>query len=154
MLAFNSEVRKVYFRILREAKALIAANERDELRYTLIKEDKALQGQGIIHELISPLLYLRLECDGTGEYAVHYGYEPRPITSEFCTMNAPFVRFIYKLTAAENTSVNIEESVRIDFVINHCSELYEHVAEHNRHHFFQLIPYKAKAVKRKLRKVA
>ncbi|WP_158826733.1 hypothetical protein [Mucilaginibacter lacusdianchii] len=154
--AFNAEVRKVYFKLLKEAKILLATIEEEPLRFSLIREEKQPIQQGtIVHELINPLLYLRLECYAENKPGVHYGFELSPTFGQYYHVTNTFVRILYKHTMVEATPINIEDCIRTDYVLNDCSALYEHIEERGcKHHTFQLILYKAKAVKRKLRKVA
>jgi hypothetical protein len=150
---FNECVLKAYTQILKQAKALLATIEEEPLRYTLIRQEKPIPG-AIIHELVNPLLYLRLECHQDNEYSIHYGFELSPVFGPYYKLTSSFVRTLYKLTMANESSTNIEESLRTDWIITNCSELYEHVEEHNRNHRFELIKHKAKPTKRKLSKVA
>ncbi|WP_158827663.1 hypothetical protein [Mucilaginibacter lacusdianchii] len=156
VLAYNKTVRQTYFQILKQAKAMLAAIEEEPLRFTLIREDKQPVTQGsIIHEIVSPLLYLRLECYAENKLGIHYGFELSPTFGQYYHLTNTFVRILYKLSMANATPVNIEDSIRTDYVLNDCSALYEHIEERGcKHHTFMLIPYKAKPVKRKLRKVA
>ncbi|RVU01274.1 hypothetical protein EOD41_04720 [Mucilaginibacter limnophilus] len=156
VLAFNAEVRKVYFKLLKEAKALLAPIEAEPLRYSLIREDKQLDNKGyIIHEFLSPLLYLRLESYSDGKLGIHYGFELMPTLGEYYYIPNTFIRSIYKHTMADATPINIEDCIRTDYVLTECSAFYEHIEEQGcKHHYFALIPYKPRAVKRKLRKVA
>ena len=150
---FNECVLKAYTQILKQAKALLATIEEEPLRYTLIREEKPLPG-AIIHELVNPLLYLRLECHQDNEYSIHYGFELSPVFSPYYKLTSSFVRTLYKSTMANESSTSIEESLRTDWIITNCSELYEHIEEHNRNHRFELIKHKPKQTKRKLSKVA
>jgi len=153
-LPFNVQVKEAYIKILKHAKQLLATIEQEELRYMLTREDKQASSPGIVHELINPLLYLRLESHPDGNCSIHFGWELSPVFGSFYPITAAFVRFIYKVTMANNSLINIEDAVRTDWVITNPSELYEHVEEHNRYHTFQLIKYKQPNTKRKLRKVA
>jgi len=156
VLAFNAEVRKVYFKLLKEAKVLLAPIKEEPLRYSLIREDKQPITQGtIVHEMVNPLLYLRLECYADNKLGIHYGWELSPVFGDYYNITNPFIRILYKHTMADATSINIEDCIRTDYVMNECSALYEHIEERGcKHHSFALIPYKAKLAKRKLRKVA
>jgi hypothetical protein len=156
VLAYKAEVRKVYFKLLKEAKALLAPIEEEPLRFSLIREDKQPVVQGtIIHELVNPLLYLRLECYAENKLGIHYGFELSPTFGQYYAITNTFVRNVYKHTMIDATPINIEDCIRTDYVLNDCSALYEHIEERGcKHHSFALIPYKPKAVKRKLRKVA
>ncbi|MFD0751271.1 hypothetical protein ACFQZS_14065 [Mucilaginibacter calamicampi] len=156
ILTYNKIVKQTYFQLLKETKALLASIEAEPLRFTLIKEDKhSTAPNTVINELVSPLLYMRLAVYDEGKFGIHYGWELTPTFGEYYHIMNTFVRLVYKLTMANATSVNIEDCIRTDYVINECSAAYEHLEERGlRHHTFHLIPYKAKPIKRKLRKVA
>jgi hypothetical protein len=49
----------------------------------------------IIHELISPLIYLRLECFNGDQYAIHYGYDQGILASQFYNITSAFIRSVY-----------------------------------------------------------
>ncbi|RVU02376.1 hypothetical protein EOD41_00090 [Mucilaginibacter limnophilus] len=153
---YNKIVKQTYFQLVKEAKALLATIEEEPLRYSLIREDKQSFQQGtIVHEFLNPLLYLRLECYAENKLGIHFGWELMPTFGEYYHIMNTFVRLVYKLTMADTTAINIEDCIRTDYVINECSAAYEHLEERGlRHHTFVLIPYKAKPIKRKLRKVA
>jgi hypothetical protein len=152
---FNKEVKTAHQQILKQARSMLSTIEREELRFTLVREDKYSRSKScIIHEMVNPLLYLRLESDANGEYAIHYGYEPLPVVSEYYPLIAAFVRFIYTVTMSTNRQINIESALRLDWVIYNASEMYEHVEDRDRHHSFQLIKYKPAASKRKQMKAA
>lgn len=139
-----------YYNILKQAKQLLSTLERDELRYSLEREDKATPKVGtIIHELINPLIYLRLECHPNEVLAIHYGFEQVLAVNQYSKVTSTFVRSIYKLTSKDATTVNIEEAVRTDWCIKTCSEMYEYVEEQNKHHTFKQIKYKPATVRRK-----
>jgi hypothetical protein len=147
---YNNSVRQAYNAIYKHAKQLLSTLENEELRYTLEREE---QGQSIVgtivHEFISPLLYLRLECHPTNSFAIHYGFEESKSFNQFAKITASFVRFIYKSTSKDSTEVNIEDSVRTDYCIYLCSELYEYIEEQNKHHQFKQLTYRPTAAKRK-----
>lgn len=147
---YNKVVRECHRQILKYARTLLSTIEHEELRFTLVREDRKAQNNAqVIHELISPLLYLRLESYTTGVYSIHYGFEQFPIFGDYYAITAAFVRFIYKVTTSENTSINIEDAVRVDWLISNCSEMYEHVEEQMKHHQFHLIKHKPAANRRK-----
>jgi hypothetical protein len=145
---FNKEVKAAYFKILRQAKALLSTIEQEELRFTLIREDKQAINSSVIHEMVNPLLYLRLESHAEGYYSIHYGFELFPVFSQYYPITSAFARLVYKVTMSPNTAINIEEALRVDFIILNCSEVYEHVEERQKHEF-KLIQYKPAAMKRK-----
>ena len=156
VLTYNKIVKQTYFQLLREAKSLLATIDAEPLRFTLIREDKqATSVDTIVHEMVSPLLYLRLAIYADHKLGIRYGWELMPTFGEYYHIMNTFVRLVYKLTMADATAVNIEDCIRTDYVINECSAAYEHLEERGlRHHTFVLIPYKVKTVKRKLSKVA
>ena len=135
---------------------MLATIEEEPLRYTLVREDKPpIDVNSIVHELVSPLIYLRLSCYAENKLGIHFGFELSPTFGPYYHITNSFVRNLYKATIANATSINIEDCVRTDYIINECSAAYEHLEERGlRHHTFVLIPYKVKTVKRKLSKVA
>jgi|ERR1700744_3996633 len=134
--AYNNAVQSAYFKILKHVKGQLAALKPDELRCTLIRTDEQ-----IIHEFISPLAYLRLECLSYGLYAIHYGFE-QVETQEYSKLTASFIRAVYYHTAVEQTKIDIEASVHTDWYITSPSELFEHIEERNKHHSFMRLKYK------------
>ena len=153
--AFNDSVKQSYFAILKHAKQLISSLKDEPLRYTLSRQDKPVNGGYIIHELVSPLLYLRLECHEDNSFSIRYGCEMSPLLNQYHTVTSSFIRLVYKLTMADATPVDIERAVKTDFVITECLELYEYIEERwKSNHNFHMLPYKPKSAKRKLRKVA
>lgn len=154
--AYNALVRKAYFKVLKETKALLASIEQEPLRYSLIRQDKQPVTAGtIVHEMVGPLLYMRLECFADNKLGIHFGWELSPTFGEYYHITSRFIRILYKHTMVDTGLTNIEDCIKTDWVINECSELYEYVEERGcKHHSFALIQYKPKAVKRKLRKVA
>ncbi|MDB5004930.1 MAG: hypothetical protein JWQ34_3155 [Mucilaginibacter sp.] len=149
---FNKEVQTVFFKILKEAKALLATLEREELRYSLIREDRLSDSLSrIIHEFCNPLLYLRLESDIDGKLSIRYGFEP---CEDYAHITVAFTRFLYKATMREATSQNIEDSIKTSFFIHNPDEMYAYLEEQMKHHTFHLIKYKPAAVRRKQMKAA
>lgn len=147
---FNTEVKAAYYNILREAKAMLSTIERDELRYSLVREDKSDSVIGtIIHEFVNPMLYLRLEHHSNDRYGIHYGFEQIGMDDPLSRLTALFTRSIYRLTSKEVTAMNIEPCIHCDWGIIECSALYEHLEERGGNHQFQLIKYKAASTKRK-----
>ena len=124
-----------YFQIIKEAKQLISSLEDDALKATLERQDKPniLHGY-IVHELINPLIYLRLEAYKDDLLGVHYGYEQSELYTKFYPITSSFIRSIYRFTAKENTSIDIENCVRTDWVITNCAELYEYMLDRNKHY--------------------
>jgi hypothetical protein len=151
---YNKAVRTCYFQILKYAKAMLSAIEQEELRFTLIREDKQAIAGSIIHEMVNPLLYLRLEQHSNGYYSIHYGFETFPVFGPYYYVGASFTRFVYKVTMASATPINIEDALRVDFIVLNCSEMYEHIEDRNKYHQFQQLPYKPAANRRKQMKAA
>ncbi|MCJ8210811.1 hypothetical protein MUY27_13925 [Mucilaginibacter sp. RS28] len=151
----NQAITTAYYAILKAAKALLATLEEERLRYTLTRVDKHKDTKAIIlHEFLSPLIYLRLELHQNDEFSIHYGYELSPVFGPYYHITAAFIRLVYKLTMASNTTINIEEAVRTDWIVDNCSEAYEYLEQRNKHHQFKLIKYRVRPVRRKLRRVA
>jgi hypothetical protein len=149
-LPYNKVVKECYYHIYRNAKQLLSTLERDEMRYSLEREDRTAPKIGtIIHEFINPLLYIRLECHPTNVLAIHYGFEQVLAINQYSRITSAFIRSIYKYTSKDATEVNIEDSIRTDWCINTCSEMYEYMEEKNKHHSFKLIKYKPATVRRK-----
>lgn len=147
---YNNSVRQAYNAIYKYTKQLLSTLENEELRYSLEREERGQPIVGtIIHEFINPLLYLRLECHPTNSFAIHYGFEESKSFNQFAKLTESFVRLIYKVTSKEATEVNIEDSVRTDYCIYLCSEMYEYIEERNKHHQFKQIKHRPTAVKRK-----
>ncbi|GAB3915378.1 hypothetical protein [Mucilaginibacter boryungensis] len=149
-LPFNKVVKDAYFKLLKDTKKLLATLERHELRCILEREDRSPMGFGTkVHEIISPLLYLSLECEAD-ELTIHFGFElMNGNDSEYSTITSRFVRMLYSYTAKEQTNINIERCVNTDYVIYDCSVLYETVEERMRHHTLKVIPHKPASEKRK-----
>ena len=148
-LPYNKAVYLAYTAIYKNAKQLLSTLEREEMRYTLEREDKTPIKIGtIIHELISPLLYLRIECHPSNSYAIHYGFEQVSAINQYSKLTSLFIRSIYKFTSKDNTQVNIEDCIRTDWCIT-CSDMYEYVEENSKHHTFKLVQHKTKPARRK-----
>jgi hypothetical protein len=144
---FNREVKTAYYKILKEAKALLSTLERDELRYSLIREDQfSTTLSRVINELVNPLLYLRLESYADGAFGIRYGFEP---CQDYAHITVAFTRFLYKVTMRESTSTNIESCIKTEWYIHNPDEMYAYLEEQMKHHTFQLIKYKPAAVRRK-----
>lgn len=147
---FNKAVREAYYLIYRKAKQLLATLEREELRFSLEREDRsAIKPNAILHEIITPLIYLRLESDNAGLLAIHFGFEQVLAHNQYSEFTAAFMRLLYRHTAKEHTAVEIENCIKTDWMINTCSAMYEHIEERNKYHTFKQISYKPTAVKRK-----
>jgi hypothetical protein len=155
-LAYNAEVKKAYFKVLKEAKALIATVEQHELRCTLYQADRSKPVfMNKVHEFVSPLIYLSLMAP-VDTYCIHFGFELGSSSqSDFTELTSKFLRKLYKLTSIEHTAINIEDCVSTYNVITEATELFDYMEERGKsNHTFELIAYKPKTAKRKLRKVA
>jgi len=135
---YNQAVKQAYFKLLKQTKQLLATIERHELRYTLQREDSGpLAPFIIVHEIVSPLLYLTLKAEDGEQLTIHFGFEMFENDNEYSNITARFVRLLYKLTSAEYTTINIESCITTRYVITNCSELYECLedARHKLHQF-------------------
>ncbi|MEN0054477.1 MAG: hypothetical protein AAGC65_12460 [Mucilaginibacter sp.] len=147
---YNKSVSMAYALILKQAKQLLSTLEREELRFSLEREEKSAPIVGtIIHEIINPILYLRLECHSTNSFAIHYGFEEVLAFNQYSKITSTFVRNIYRLTSKDLTETNIEDCVRTDWCINTCSEMYEYIEQSNKYHTFKQIRYKPATARRK-----
>ena len=144
---FNKEVKTAFYKILKEAKALLSTIEREELRYSLIREDRFSDTLSrIIYEFCNPLLYLRLESYADGTLGIRYGFEP---CQEYAHITVAFTRFLYKVTMKEATANNIESSIKTEWYIHNPDEMYAYLEEQMKHHTFHLIKHRPAAVRRK-----
>jgi hypothetical protein len=57
-------------------------------------------------------------------------------------LTSAFIRSIYRSTSVENTGINIEDCVHTDWVITNCAELYEYIADRNKHHIPRTLTYR------------
>lgn len=155
-LAYNAEVRKAYYKILKQAKALIATVEQHELRCSLVQADRSKPVfMNKVHEFVNPLIYLCLMCP-VDTYEIYFGFELGSSgENDFTSLTSKFMRTLYKLTSAEQTTINIEGCVSTYNVITECRDLFDYMEERGKSaHTFELIAYKPQFAKRKLRKVA
>jgi hypothetical protein len=135
-------IKAAYLHIYKATKALLSTIESEQLRCVMEREDNAKPETGsIIHELISPLIYLRLECYKDGSYAIHYGFAQCDLSTTYHRVTAAFVRLLYKLTM-EN---ELQDCIRTDWVITECSELYEYMLDRNKYHTVKQLSYSTKA---------
>ena len=147
---YNIAVKQAYFNILKVAKSLLTPIEHEELRYTLVRDERNRTTTGaIIHEFVNPLLYLRLECQSDNLFAIHYGHEQITKQVEYSDITGMFTRCIYRLTSKEVTQIDIEASVKTDWLIETPSAMYEYLEEQNKYHLFTLIKHKVTASQRK-----
>lgn len=141
----NEAVEHAYYAMLKLARQQLSTIERHELRCTLIREDKPKQA-GIIHEMVNPLLYLRLELHEDAQLAIRYGFEP---AKEYAHITVAFTRSVYRLTMKENSKLNIEDAIKTDWYLHNPDEMYAYIEDNNKHHTFQLIKYRLSASRRK-----
>lgn len=148
--AYNNAVKQAYFSILKKAKYLLSTIDKDELRFTLERQDtkKSVIGT-IVHEFISPVLYLRLEHHTDNVMAIHFGIEQVNELGLLSSITTKFLRLLYKLTSKEITGIDIECSVRTDWFINSCSAAYEYIETRNKYHEVKQIKYKNPEKRRK-----
>ncbi|HEY4324380.1 MAG TPA: hypothetical protein VGN20_10355 [Mucilaginibacter sp.] len=147
---YNKKVREAYFQILKEAKAILATSEHEELRYSLVREEKGdYSTPSVIHEFLNPIIYLRLEFASNELYVIHYGFEQINGDKELSNRTASFTRTVYRLTSKELTGINIEACVSNSWCITNCSGLYEYIEERNKYHQFKPIKYKPASLRRK-----
>ena len=146
----NHCIKSAYVTIYKGVKSLISSIEEEPLRQIMERDCKTPPIVGtIIHELISPLLYLRLECYTNNEFGIHYGYEQGILASQFYNITSAFVRLVYKATMANETAIDIQDCVRTNWVITECSELFEYMSERNKLHTYKVLKYKPTTAKRK-----
>jgi len=149
VLPYNECVRKAYSLILKQTKAMIATIEREELRYSLERQDKPGTIVGhVIDEIVNPLIFLRLEEHSDGVYAIHFGVETMSESCQLTDITSRFLRLLYKVTTLGAFPVDIESCIRTDLFIHNVSGLYEYLEESEKY-TFKLIPYKVTASKRK-----
>lgn len=139
---YNSIVKQVYEKLFKSALLLISYIEVKPLRGVLTRQDSPnLKSGYIVHELINPLLYLRLECSTAKIYTIHYGYEQSELVSQYYPITSAFIRSIYRYTSKENTSVDIENCVQTDWIITNCAELFEYIMDRNKFHQYSVKDY-------------
>ena len=152
---YNKAVRVAFMLILKEAKSMLANIQQEELRYSLVREEKELTPhKRVAYEFVSPLLYLRLDVNKEDLFNIRYGFEVNNPNDEVNAHTANFLRVVYNLTSKKITSINIETCVSNAWCITECGALYEYVSDNNMSHTFELIKYKAAASKGKMQAVA
>jgi len=78
---------------VQEVNRLLAQFEQDELRYTLQRGDKTTASiDTIVHELINPLFFLRLECYEGELFGIQYGFETIRTEYDYSNAIAVFTR--------------------------------------------------------------
>lgn len=129
---------------------MLSLIEQEDLRFTLERSDKKHPQVGtIVHELVSPLIYMRLEQHTDNEMAIHFGIECVNEKCPLSELTTKFLRLLYKLTSVGAYPIDIENCIRTDWFINSCSAMYEYIEERNKYHTFKQIKYKVTAQKRK-----
>ena len=147
---YNEAVQRAYWHVLKRAKQLLATIEQDELRFILERTDKSIPKVGtIVHEIVSPVLYLRLECHSDTIMAIHFGIEQITHVGHLSEITSMFLRTLFKYTSKELTNINIEQRVQTDWFINSCSAMYEYVELRNKYHIFKKLPYRVLAHQKK-----
>ncbi len=146
---FNSLVETAYTTIVKQTKIFLACIERDELRCILERKSPLRTPNTIIHEIVSPLLYVRLSCELDSCFAIHFGIEPIKEDIELNTVTAQFLRLLFKQTSKDMTECDIEHCIRTDWFINCCNDMFEYVDMQQKYHTLKKIPYKVSDSKRK-----
>jgi hypothetical protein len=139
---YNETVEKAYLLILKKTKRLIATLDHDPLRSFLERPLHDATAETIIHELVHPLFYLRLEQRLDDVYTIHFGIEQFSPADDYSDFTAQFIRMVFKYTESEESQMNIEDCVMTDWCITNCSEMYEYIVERNKHHTLITLPYK------------
>jgi hypothetical protein len=140
LLDYNQVVKDAYFQIVNQTIQLISSLGEEPLRGILERQDKPNKVDGyIVHELINPLIYIRLEAYKDDMLGIHYGYEQNDLFTRYYPITSAFIRSVYKCTTKENTKINIEACVHTDWVITNCAELYEYIAERNKCHILKTL---------------
>ena len=149
-LTYNQCVQLAYFQLLKQAKQMLNKIEQEELRFTLERaERKPPQIGTIVHELVNPLLYMRLELHADSQMAIHFGIECVYERGQLSDITSTFLRLLYKLTSKDAYPIDIENCVCTDWFINSCAEMFEYIEERNKYHTFKQLKYKVTAKKRK-----
>ena len=143
----NKAVKSAYLKIYKGAKALISSIEQDLLRQVMERDCKDDGAVDILQELISPLIYLRLERHSDNQLSIHYGYAQCDLATQFYPITSAFIRSIYKLTSTVEGKINIENCVRTDWVITECAEMFEYMLDRNKHHTVRVLKYKPKMIR-------
>jgi hypothetical protein len=153
-MSYNDLVQQAYHGILKQAEQLLASLEEEELRYVLERNDDKIDPDRIVHELVSPLLYVRLECAADSKLAIHFGIEPVTKDPGSQAVTATFLRILFTQTSKAYTGIMIEDCVKTDWLVNMCSEMFEYIQERNKYHTFRVIPYKKHPARKRVLKVA
>ena len=146
---WNKVVKSAYLQIYKGAKGLLSSIEQEQLRQVMERDNKDNGAVDILHELVSPLLFLRLERHADNKLSIHYGYFQCDLATQFYPVTSAFIRSIYKLTSTTDGKINIEAAVRTDYVITETAELFEYMLDRNKHHTFKIVKYMGAASNRK-----
>lgn len=146
---YDDVVEQAYYRIVKKAKQLLSTIEQERFRcYLECTHPSDFKASILIHEIVSPLLYLRLDCDTTSGLTIRFGIEPETNSDFLNAVTALFLRKVFEYTSRRETGTNIENCVRTDWFINSCSEMYEYIELRNKHHTLNQVKYRP-AVSRK-----
>lgn len=154
-MSYNEAVQHAYDSVLAKTKQLLASIEQEELRHVLERGPRGEQPDDIFHELVSPLVYLRLECQvEKAQLAIHFGIEPATKFPQLHAVTATFLRTLFTYTGKGYTGTDIEDCVKTDWLINVCSEMFEYLEERNKCHTFRKIPFKKYTTRKRVLKIA
>jgi len=140
LTAYNEAVHAAYSRIFTTTKQLLATLERNDLRLIMERNWNPNLPDTIVHEVIAPILFLRLSVDETTRYCIHFGIEQSD-DCEVIEVTGSFMRKLFTETAKRRKSIVIEQALCTDWFISNCSEMYEHMDEHSRYHTYSMLPY-------------
>lgn len=152
--AYNQAVTHAHTHILKKSLQLLASIERDDLRVYFERKIVQHPSNGILHEIVSPLIYLRLQCELDGAFAIHFGIEPIPKHQDLSDLTSEFMRVLFRLTDRTTNAIDIEHCIHTDWFINVCSEVYEYIEMDPKYHRMKIVAYKALSSKRKRLRVA
>jgi hypothetical protein len=140
LTSYNSLVKSTYFKLLNRTRQLLSTLDNPDLRGTLCKHQtpKRLHVFTVVHEFVSPICYLALQCDGGQRLSIHFGFEQVGIEEDYSIITGPFMRMLYTLTSKEQTAINIEDCISTDYVFTHCIDLFTSIATAKSHTFKQL----------------
>jgi hypothetical protein len=147
--SYNVTVQQSFKTILKYTKQLLSQVKDEGLRLYYERIRKEVYPNTILHEMISPLLYLRLECNVRGKCTIHFGIESIRDHEELQLITGKFLRYIFFCTAALHTTENIEDCVNTDWFIAICTELFEYINMDQKYHILKKVPYKAPSTKAK-----
>ena len=152
-MSYNESVQRAYKLILAKALHLLTTLEQEELRYILERKQKGAEPPIIIHELVSPIIYLRLELAQDSRMMIHFGAEPSSPFPEIQAITSTFIRILFTLTGKAYTGVDIEDCVKTDWLINVCSEMFEYLEDRTKYHTFRKVPYKKSTARKRVLEV-